>query len=74
MRTNIIYITLNCKRTPRIGVAHTSYFISSLNISTGKTLVFNSGVLFIHLFTSGKLYYSGGLFLNGSIYLTSISL
>ena len=48
MHTYTIYITLNCKRTPCIEVARTSYLISSLNISVGKTLVPNSGVLFTH--------------------------
>ena len=57
MRTNIIYIALSYKRTPRIGVAYTNYLTYSLNISIGR-----------------KLYYSGGLSLNRSIDLTSISL
>ena len=74
MYTNIIYITLNYKHTPRIKVAYTNYFISSLNISTGKTLVFSSGIPFAHPSASGKLYYSSGLFLNRSIDLTNISL
>jgi len=47
-------ITLNCKRTPRIEVAYTSCFTSSLNISIGKTLVPSSGVPFTYLFTGGK--------------------
>ena len=74
MCTDIIYITLSCKHTLYIGVAYTSYFTGSLNIFIGKTLVFNSGVLFTYPSTSKKLYYSGSLFLNGSIDLTSISL
>ena len=74
MRTNIIYITLNCKHTPHIRVAYTSYFTSSLNISTSKTLVSSSGVPFTYLSTGGKLYYSSSLFLNGSINPTNISL
>ena len=74
MRTNAIYITLSCKRTPRTGVAYTSYLTSSLNISVGKTPVPSSGVLFTYPSIGRKLYYSGGLSLNRSIDLTSISL
>ena len=74
MRTNIIHITLSYKRTPRTEVAHTNYLISSLNTSIGKTPVPSSGVLFIYLSIDRKLYYSGGLSLNRSIDLTSISL
>ena len=74
MRTNIIYITLSYKRTPRIEVAYTNYLISSLNISVGKTLVPSSSVLFTYLSIGRKLYYSSSLSLNRSIDLTSISL
>ena len=49
MRTNTIYITLSYKRTPRTGVAYTSYLASSLNISIGKTPVPSSSVLFTYL-------------------------
>ena len=74
MRTNIIYITLSCKRTLYIEVAYTNYLISSLNISIGKIPVPSSGVLFTYLSTGRKPYYSGSLSLNRSIDLTSISL
>ena len=74
MRTNIIYITLSYKRTPRIEVAYTNYLISSLNISIGKTLVSSSSVLFTYLSIGRKLYYNSSLSLNRSINLTSISL
>ena len=74
MRTNIIYITLSCKCILYIKVAYTSYFTSSLNISVGKTLVFNSSIPFAHLSTGGKPYYNSSLFLNKSIDLTSIGL
>ena len=74
MCTNIIYITLSCKHTPHTEVAYTNYFTSSLNISTGKTLVFNFSIPFTYLSTNGKLYYSSGLFLNENIDLTSIGL
>ena len=74
MRTNVIYIILSCKHTLYIGVAYTSYLISSLNISVGKTLVSSFSVLFAHLSVGGKPYYSNNLFLNRSIDLTSISL
>ena len=74
MRTNIIYITLSCKRTPRIEVAYTNYLISSLNISIDKTLVPSSSIPFTYPSISRKPYYSGSLSLNRSIDLTSISL
>jgi hypothetical protein len=74
VRTNIIYITLNYKRTPCTEVAYTNYFISSLNISIGKTLVPSSSVLFTYLSIGRKPYYNSSLSLNRSIDLTSISL
>ena len=74
MRTNIIYIALSCKRTPRTEVAYTNCLISSLNISIGKILVPSSSVPFTYLSIGRKPYYSGGLSLNGSIDPTSISL
>ena len=74
MRTNIIYITLSYKRTPRTEVAYTNYLISSLNISVGKTPVPSSGVPFTYLSIGGKPYYNSGLSLNRSIDPTSISL
>ena len=55
-------------------VAYTNYFTSSLNIYIGKTLVSNSSALSNYLFTDGKLYYNGSLFLNKSINPTSIGL
>ena len=54
MRTNIIYITLSYKRTPRTEVAYTNYLASSLNIYIGKTLVPNSSTLSSHLPTDKK--------------------
>ena len=74
MRTNVIYIALSYKRTPRIEVAYTNYLISSLNISVGKTLVPSSSVPFAHLSIGRKPYYSSSLSLNRSIDPTSISL
>jgi hypothetical protein len=74
VRTNIIYITLNYKRTPRTEVAYTNCLISSLNISIGKTLVPSSSVPFTYLSIGGKPYYNSGLSLNRSIDPTSISL
>jgi hypothetical protein len=74
VRTNIIYITLSYKRTPRTEVAYTNYLISSLNTSIGKTLVPSSSVLFTYLSIGRKLYYNSSLFLNRSIDPTSISL
>ena len=74
MRSNIIYITLSYKYTPRTEVTYTNYLISSLNISIGKTLVPSSSVLFTYISIGRKLYYSSSLSLNRSIDLTSISL
>ena len=74
MYTNIIYIALSYKRTPRIGVAYTNCLTSSLNISIGKTLVPSSSVLFTYLSIGRKPYYNSSLSLNRSIDLTSISL
>jgi hypothetical protein len=74
VRTNVIYIALSCKRTLRTEVAYTNCLISSLNISIGKTLVPSSSVLFAYLSIGRKLYYNGGLSLNGSIDPTSIGL
>ena len=74
MRTNIIYIALSCKRTPRTEVAYTNCLISSLNISVGKTLVPSSSVPFTYPSIGRKPYYNSSLSLNGSIDLTSIGL
>jgi hypothetical protein len=74
VRTNIIYVALSCKRTPRIEVAYTNCLISSLNTSIGKTPVPGSGVPFTHLSTGRKPYYNSSLSLNRSIDLTSIGL
>jgi len=69
-----MYIALNYKRTPRTEVARTSYLISSLNISVGKTLVPSSSVPFAYPSAGGKPYYTSSLSLNRSIGLTSIGL
>ena len=74
MRTNIIYITLSYKYTPRTGVAYTNCLTSSLNISIGKTLVPSSSVLFANPSIGRRPYYNSGLSLNRSIDPTSISL
>jgi len=74
VHTYIIYIALNCKRTPRMEVARTSCFTSSLNISVGKTLVPSSSVPFTYPSIGRKLYYNSGLSLNRSIDLTSTNL
>jgi len=74
VHTYIIYIALNCKRTPRTEVARTSYLTSSLNISVGKTPVPSSSILFTYPSTDRKLYYTSSLSLNRSIGPTSIGL
>jgi len=74
VRTNVIYITLSYKRTPRTEVAYTNCLISSLNISIGKTLVPSSGALFTYPSIGRKPYYNSSLSLNRSIDLTSIGL
>ena len=74
MRTNVIYITLSYKRTPRTEVAYTNCLISSSNTSIGKTLVPSSSVPFTYPSIGRKPYYNSSLSLNRSIDLTSISL
>jgi len=74
VHTYIIHIALNCKRTPHIEVAYTSYLASSLNISVGKTLVPSSSVLFAYPSVGRKPYYNSSLSLNGSIDPTSTNL
>ena len=74
MYTNIIYIALNYRCTLYTEGAYTNCLVGSLNIYTGKTLVFNSSTLSSHPSADKKPYYSNGLFLNKSIDPTSISL
>ena len=72
--TDIIHVALSYKHTLCIEVAHTNCLTGSLNIYIGKTLVFNSSILFSRPSADGKLYYNSSLFLNKSIDLTSIGL
>ena len=72
--TYVISAALSYKYIPRIKVAYTNCLTSSLNIYIDKTLVPNFGALFAHPFIDRRPYYSGSLFLNRSIDLTSISL
>ena len=72
--TNIIYIVLNYRYTLCIKIAYTNCLTGSLNIYTGKTLVFNFSTLSSHPSIDKKLYYNSSLFLNESIDLTSIGL
>ena len=74
MYTNITHIILNYKHTLYIKIAYTNCLTSSLNIYTGKTLVFNFSGLSSHLSADRKPYYNSSLFLNKSIDLTSIGL
>ena len=74
MRINKIYIILSYKYTLYIGVTYINYFIDSSDISTGKTPISNSGVLFAHPSVGKKPYYNSDLSLNGSIDLTNIGL
>ena len=74
MHTNIIYITLSYKHTPRTEVALTNYLTSSLNISIDKTPVPSSSALFTYPSKDRKPYYNSSLSLNKSIDLTSTSL
>jgi hypothetical protein len=55
-------------------MAYINYFINSLNIYIGKTLILNFSTLFSHLSADKKLYYNSSLFLNKSINPTSINL
>jgi len=74
VRTNIINAASSYKRTPRTEVAHTNYLAGSLNTFVDKTPVPSFSALFTHPSINRKLYYNGGLSLNESIDLTSISL
>ena len=74
MYTNITHIALNYRRTLYMEVAHTHCLTGSLNIYIGKTLVPNFSILSSYPSADRKLYYSGSLFLNKSIDLTSIGL
>jgi hypothetical protein len=74
VRINAIYVALSYKRTPRTEVAYTNCFISSLNISVGKTPVPSSSVPFVYPSIGRKPYYSSSLSLNRSIDPTSIGL
>ena len=74
MHTHITNVALSYRRTPRREVAYTSCLASSLDIFVGKTLVPSFNVPFTYPSTDKKPYYSGGLSLNRSIDLTSISL
>jgi len=56
VRTNVIYITLSYKRTPRMGEAYTNCLTSSLNIFIGRTLVPSSGVPFTYPSIGRKPY------------------
>jgi len=72
--TYIISITLNYKYILCIEVAHINCLAGNLNIFASKTPVFSSSILFAYLSINKKLYYNSGLFLNGSIDLTSTGL
>ena len=65
---------MSYRHTLYIEIAHTNCLASSLNIYIGKTPVFNFSTPSSHLSANKKLYYNSGLFLNKSIYLTSIGL
>ena len=69
-----MHIALNYRHTLYIKVAYTNCLTGSLNIYTGKTLVFNSNALSSHPSADKKLYYNSSLSLNKSIDLTSIGL
>ena len=74
MHTNIIYIALSYKYTPRTEVAYTNYLTSSSDIFADKTPVPSFGALFTYPSINRKLYYNGSLSLDKSIDLTSTSL
>ena len=74
MYINITHVALNYKYTLYTEVAHTNCLTSSLNIYTGKILVFNFSTPSSHPSADGKLYYNSSLSLNKSIDPTSIGL
>ncbi len=67
-------VAWNCKRTLRTKVTRINCLTSSSNTYTGKTPVPDFGAPFARPSIGKKLYYNGGLSLNESINLTSISL
>ena len=69
-----MHIALSYRYTLYMKVAYTNYLAGSLNIYTGKTLVFNFSTPSSHPSADKKLYYNSGLFLNKSIDSTSIGL
>ena len=72
--TRTINISLSYRRIPYTEVAYTSCLASSLGIFIGRILVPSSNVPFTYPSIDKKPYYNGGLSLNKSIDLTSISL
>ena len=74
MHTNAINAALSYKRTLYMEVAYTNYLAGSLNIFIDKTPVPSFNALFTYPSIDRKPYYNGGLSLNKSIDLTSISL
>jgi len=74
VQINTINVTLSYKYILYIEVAYTNYLTSSLNTFVDKTPVSSSSTPFTHLSINKKPYYNGGLSLNKSIDLTSISL
>ena len=74
MYTDITHVALNYRHTPHTEVAYTNCLTGSLNIYTGKTLVFNSSTPSSHPSADRKLYYNNSLSLNKNIDLTSIGL
>jgi len=74
VQTDVINVVLSYKYTLYIEVIYINCLVGSLNIFINKTLVSSFGILFAHLFINKKLYYSGSLFLNESINLTSTGL
>jgi len=70
----VINIALSYKYTLYIEVAHTNYLVGSLNIYISKTPIPSFGALFAYPSINKKPYYNGGLSLNKSIDLISISL
>ena len=74
MYTNIIYIALSYRHTPRTEVTYTNCLTGSSNIYISKTPVPNSNTPSGHPSADKKPYYNSSLFLNKSIDPTSIGL
>ena len=74
VHTHTMNVSLSYRRIPRTEVAYTSCLAGSSGTFAGRIPVPSSDIPFAHPSADKKPYYNGGLSLNKSIDLTSISL